>query len=274
LINFPKVSLAKQAIDENGFGVFHNVVDTQLIKILQEIWLRNFKKNKASKKFVRGNLFLGEKNFYSYSDIDEWCMHRHFDFLWNAPENQASRDLNLEIHKFRNSLQNFEPDYGLQFNQECYGIYISTSLYPSGSGMLKQHYDAHQDTPILHYMLPLTFKGEHYSGGGLYIKDKAGRWIDIDSKARIGSLIFFDGTMEHKVDKILSCSQDQPGRLAVFAIPTFFLKDSKFGVAKRSFKIFIEDNFKRPLKLYRRLKHSSSKTPSRYKSISGKAHNP
>ena len=58
--------------------------------------------------------------------------------------------------------------------------------------MLKKHSDPHNldSNTILHFMLPLTFKGVDYDSGGLYIIDKHGVEIDVDILTCKGDLIF------------------------------------------------------------------------------------
>jgi len=100
------------------------------------------------------------------------------------------------------------------------------------------HADAHGETPILHFMIPLTFKGEDYNEGGLFIENKRGDAVDIDSQCDKGALIFFDGRCSHGVKTIQGKGI---GRLVVFAIPTYFETGSRLEVFARSLKVFIEE---------------------------------
>ena len=94
-------------------------------------------------------------------------------------------------------------------------------------------------------MIPITFKGIDYQEGGLYVMDKKNNWIDIDNIAKIGTVIFFDGKQKHKVEKIKSQNpKKQIGRIAVFAITTYFIKDTRLGYISRSVKIYIKEFFK------------------------------
>ena len=51
-----------------------------------------------------------------------------------------------------------------------------------------------------------------------------------------GDLIFFDGRCEHWVKQIEANGPDQMGRLAVFAIPTYFEKSALSGMLIRSWQ--------------------------------------
>ena len=87
---------------------------------------------------------------------------------------------------------------------------------------MRSHADGHKDVPILQYMVNITHKGIDYDEGGLYVIDPSGTKIDVDAQMKPGSLLFFDGRLEHGVDTIGRAAGDGPGRVASFAIPTFF----------------------------------------------------
>ncbi len=237
ILKLPDPKEVMNEVNKKGFAIIKNCVNSDFIESQRKRWKKKFEDKNVNRKFVRGDLILGEPDFVSYSEIRAWCMFRSFEFLWNKTSDKIALDLHLEIHKFRNKMQDFPADYGLNYNEDNYGIYISTSFYPSGKGMMIAHEDAHGDTPILHYMLPYTFKGKDYSHGGLVCKDKDGNLNDIDINVDPGDIIFFDGRQEHGVDLVDGDKSELPGRLAVFSVPTFFSPSTRFGVAKRSLKI-------------------------------------
>ena len=239
-----KIDIVKirNKISSDGFVVLNNIVSPDLIKTLRSNWLDHIKTNKSNSRFVRGNLVFGEDNFLSYSKISKWCMYRNFDFLWNKPTDQKSTELCVYFHKLRNKIQGIDENYGISYNSENYGIYISTSLYKPEEGMLEFHSDGHtdDDTPILHYMIPLSFKGKDYSDGGLCVYSKNGIKHNVDDMCSPGSIIFFDGRNKHGVDLIEGKSV---GRLAIFAVPTFFEKEWKLKVQKRKLTNVIKEFF-------------------------------
>jgi hypothetical protein len=226
-------------IQNHGYYIAKDVISKEFIDDLRHFWLNHIIEINVSKKFVRGNLILGESNFLSFSNIKQWCMFRNFDFLWNKQTHFETTKICLNIHKYRNKIQNININSGLLLNEQNYGVYISTSLYPDKIGMLEKHSDSHNidSNTILHFMIPLTFKGVDYDSGGLYIIDKHGIEIDVDILTCKGDLIFFDGSCNHGVNIIQS--SNSIGRLAVFAIPCFFQKDANYLVLKRSIKIFL-----------------------------------
>jgi hypothetical protein len=225
------------SVQKNGFTICKNIVPVSYIKAQKKFWIQKFKICNVNKKFVRGNLVLGESNFLSYSDIPAWCMYRNFDFLWNEGLNEEYLKIHLSLHSIRNQIQGYTSSFGLEYNPLSYGIYLSTSLYEANKGHLAFHADGHGDIPILHYMLPITFKGEDYTEGGLFCYDKDGLEHDIDKMVSPGDLIFFDGRMRHGVKKIISESELQIGRIAQFAVPTHFEKDARLSVFRRSMTI-------------------------------------
>ncbi len=239
----------KNKINKDGFYIVSDFIEKELIRDLKDFWIQRLHKLKTKNKHVGGNLYLGENNFTSFSDTKSLTLYRHFDFLWNKEENELSRKLNIEVHKLRNKLQDFEENTGLEYSSDCFGFYISTSYYPSNIGKMGVHIDEHKERDILQYMIPLTFKGKDYDDGGLFVMDKNNKWQDIDARCNPGSLIFFNGKHKHKVELIKSKNKNKIGRIAVFSIPTYFLKDTKFPVFKRSFKILNRELFDLPIYL-------------------------
>lgn len=229
----------RDEIDKNGYYIIRDAIDKNFISQQRERWLRFFNSSLKHKKFVRGSMLMGEPNFSSYANIKPWAMYRFFEFLWNTNDDQEALEVHLNVHRVRNLIQGFSEDYGINYNKDCYGIYVSTSYYPCKVGKLEAHSDGHGDTPILHYMMPLTFKGTHYDSGGLFIEDKKGNIVDVDQTVKAGDLILFDGRCKHYVEKIDSKRSDQIGRLAVFAIPTFFDRSYSIGLIKRTLNIYL-----------------------------------
>ncbi len=240
-INIPKHNDLLNEVESKGFVIIKNCVSGEFISSQRSRWLPKFIKKNVDKSFVRGNLILGEKNFLSFSNINAWCMYRNYEFLWNKTDDEEALALHKELHKFRNKMQGLDPNFGLNYNDVNYGIYISTSYYPLNIGNLLAHADGHKDIPILHYMLPLTFKGQDYDEGGLFIKDNLDKVVDLDLLVEPGDVIFFDGRLEHWVDTIKSKEPNSLGRLAVFAIPTHFVPDSTYKVLRRSISIRLEE---------------------------------
>jgi len=223
-------------IARDGVASYSNALDADVCRSIRAFWLDYFEDPKPDCEFVRGNLVLGEPNFLSYSDNATGKLYRYFDFLWNDPIHAPTRELAIDIHRLRNRAQGFSVDEGLGYDPSCYGIYVSVSYYVPKGGWFHTHSDGHQDTPILHHMVPLTFSGRDFESGGLFAIDRAGNRVDLESSAGEGTLLFFDGRQEHGVDPIESSADRSLGRLAIFAIPTFFDKDGTNAVKRRNRK--------------------------------------
>jgi hypothetical protein len=218
---FPSPETIEADIANEGFKVYPGAVHVEPLQEMKAFWVEYFGAARPDRRAVRSNLRLGEENFNSYSDTAQWCLFRDFDFLWNAPTHALTRELGLEIHRRRNKAQRFEEERGLKYSTDCYGIYISTSCYPGKTGRLRGHSDGHEGAPILQYMVPFTHKGIDYETGGLYVHDAKDNKVDVDAVMKPGDIVFFDGRVMHGVDTI-GASGPTPGRIASFAIPTFF----------------------------------------------------
>ena len=240
-LNLPDSNYVKKEIAEKGFVVLKKVVPEKFIQLQKERWCSNFSIKKVDKKFVRGKLCLGEKNFLSYSDIPAWCLYRNYEFLWNSNLDNNATFVHLSLHKFRNKIQDLDLNDGLNYNQKNFGIYISTSLYETNKGHLLTHSDGHADKPIIHYMLPYTFRKIDYEAGGLICEDNNGNMQDMEANIVPGDVIMFDGRKKHGVVKIESSKKNHVGRLAAFSIPTFFIREYGLKSSIRSFEIFIKE---------------------------------
>ncbi|MCB0320528.1 MAG: 2OG-Fe(II) oxygenase [Bdellovibrionales bacterium] len=238
--NFPSPHTIRQDIEEHGFHVYREAIQKNVFAEIQDFWTQFFLSAPPCRNFVRGGLYLGEENFNSFSRNHNWNLYRYFDFLWNEPTHELSQKLAVAIHKKRNQAQGFDESYGLEYSPNCYGIYISVSHYPLDGGFFFPHTDGHSDIPLLHFMLPLTFKNKEYSEGGLVCYDKTGEKIDVDAQMSPGSIVFFDGRQRHAVEPIHQHSptsaESRLGRIALFAVPTIFQKNSKVPALLRDSK--------------------------------------
>ncbi len=238
---FPSPEQIKTDVQNSAFKVYHNAIKTDVYDEVRSFWLDYFSKDQPQREVARGNLLLGEENFNSYTDTDFWLLYRHFDFLWNKPTHQLTTDIAIELHKIRNAALNLPIEYGLNYNPECYGFYVSTSYYPPHGGMMTAHADGHPEGMkkfmLLHFMLPITFKGQDYEGGGMVVYDKNDQKVDVDKILKPGSIIFYDGAAKHGCERIIPYEDKKIGRLAMFAVPVYFLKE-KPGKKNRFSKMF------------------------------------
>ena len=233
---FPSPEKIRDDVTRKGFEVYHNVIHPDVYQKLRDYWLNYFTTSNEARNFVRGGMYLGEKNFNSFSKNHHWNLYRYFDFLWNEPPHDISREIAVAIHRERNQAQGFDPEYGLRYDPSGYSVYVSVSYYPPDGGFFEDHEDGYSDHPLLHYMLPITFQGEDYKAGGLIAFTKDGEKVDVDAEMKPGSLLFFDGRQRHGVEPIVPYEEKPLGRLALFAIPAFFKKAVETPVAIRDIK--------------------------------------
>jgi hypothetical protein len=219
---FPSPEEIREGVLGRGLQIFQDAIDPDAHAKIKAFWLDYFTHAPAERLAARGNLVLGEANFNSYSDNEEWCLYRNFDFLWNEPYHALSRQLYTAVHRRRNLAQGFPENYGLEYNPQSYGVYGSTSYYPPGNGWMKAHSDGHRDLPIMHFMIAITSKGVDYKAGGLVVTDGKGNRIDIEAEMKPGSVLLYDGRLMHGVERIEPFPGKNVGRIAMFAIPTFF----------------------------------------------------
>lgn len=244
--NFYHTPVAEQIHEEvktNGYSICHDMIDPAVYAGIKEFWLDYFKKVPAVSYVVRGHFLLGEPNFSGYEDTAYYgCLYRHFDFLWNEPAHELTRKLAIDLFRFKNAVVGLPLERGLNYNPQMQGAYVATSYYPSGSGKLKVHRDtSHEFDPLIHYMMPITFKGIDYESGGLCCVDEQDNVHDIDAKMKPGSVIFFNAKMRHFVKEIQSSKG--VGRLAVFGQDFNFHKpDTLSAHVKNRFNRWVRGN--------------------------------
>lgn len=197
-------------LQTNGFAVLKNCIPLDILEELKGFWTR---RNPADYK-TESNIYLGQKNF---TQIFFGKYTRHFDFLWNKPTHDLSREVSLEAHFLRNTICNEHPYNGLAYNQEKMGIYLAVTSYNPGSGEMAPHVDPNYFLPV-HFVIPLSFKGKDFDKGGLYFIKK-GEEIDVESMISPGDMLLFNGSIPHGVKKI-EAQANQLGRLQMFCIPT------------------------------------------------------
>ena len=133
-----------------------------------------------------------------------------------------------KIVALRNNLTNMDPEFGCTPKQDRYWNAIRFHHYPSGGGHMAQHYDSHfpkilarSNISFIQLSISLSNKGEHFEEGGGFIINKLGKKIYLENQNSLGSLIIFDGSMEHGVDDVdkglvLDWSS-QSGRISLFS---------------------------------------------------------
>ncbi len=210
----------RNEIIANGYSIVPDLIDPKDVKILREFWLNAFKDNASRAPVIWGPV-LGEENRILFHDTDDGCLFRAYDFLWNPPSHNRTREIGIDLNRLRNIVVDVDERTGEMFTPDRYGIYLTVSYYPPGDGRLSAHQDRSDERRHWHFILPLTFRGDHFADGGNFIIDRHGDKICTDTLLSSGSVMFFDGALTHGVDKIETTPECPMGRMQMFSIPTF-----------------------------------------------------
>ena len=218
-VNFGGVDLetARNVIRDRGLYIARDIVPKESIVEMRNAWLTFCNADVPAAPIIWGP-FLGEPNRLLYHESETCCMYRSYDFLWNPPMERLTRDVGIHLNRIRNNISECETLTGETMETDRYGIYITTSYYPSGQGWMANHRDEVDHRRHWHFMLLLTFKGDAYTKGGLTVEDKQGQIVDVDAEVNPGDVIFFDGSCAHGVNLISGGAGI--GRLQMFSIPT------------------------------------------------------
>ena len=133
-----------------------------------------------------------------------------------------------KVIELRNYLTDMDLDFGSNPKQDGYWNAIRFHHYPSGGGHMAQHHDSHfpkiladSNISFIQLSICLSNKEEHFFEGGGFIINKKGEKIYVENKNSIGSLVIFDGSIDHGVEdidknKVLDWSS-KSGRIALFS---------------------------------------------------------
>jgi len=130
------------------------------------------------------------------------------------------------VIELRNRLMRVAPDFGCDPVGDGYWNACRVHHYPRGGGFMMNHCDTYfpvklGDLPFYQVMAPLSVKGRDFSEGGGILVTHQGERLNTDEMAGIGSLVVFDGRIQHGVDDVdpreVMNFDDEAGRLAAFA---------------------------------------------------------
>ena len=211
----------RQAILERGYCVVEQLISQADVNELRDFWLAAFRPGLSTGPVI-WTPYLGEPNRIMFHANKYGHLFRSYDFLWNRPLHEKTREIALKLDVMRNGVIEAPANTGQALVRDRYGIYVTTSYYPPLNGELPEHRDPTDGRRHWHYVLPLTFKGTDFFSGGLFLTDRFGQSVDMEAGVSPGSVIFYDGTLPHRVDPIDDGARAQLGRLQMFAIQTHF----------------------------------------------------
>lgn len=233
--NIPEPKQIKERLKNDGYIICDNVIEKKIFDKVQKYWISRFNKLKSEKlkKYDRNFIFrLGEENFSVKSVNKDDYRYKIQEFLWNDME-ELTKNIVIEMHQFCNLIKELNKDRGLHFADSQNALSLSINYYPPEKGYLSQH----KDVPdfILWMIFTLTFKGRDFDEGGLYLIDKKGNKIDVSEKLTPGSILFFNGSYLHGVERIKS--KKNIGYLSVFPFPINFYNQT---MIPKPVKIFMK----------------------------------
>ena len=165
---------------------------------------------------------MGQENLNSFRKDKNMYIFRHRDYFWNKPLNQTTRDLSKEIGKYINTISDLPIEHGFTFNEQKQVVFNQVNCYPN-NGFMYKHKDTKKNELIINTSFPITFKNQHYFDGGLFIK-KDKTMIDIDSKMKPASIVFYNGNLKHEIMPIKA--KNSIGRIVGYSMKQYFLSKS------------------------------------------------
>ncbi|GEM_PF-6567617 len=215
----------------SGVYVFRGLLRPELIEEAREFWSTFLARSRPRETWIR---CAGSRNFRR-DYVRGWrkgtrdALQRFNNFWWNPPDHDVTYDLAFHLHALRNRLCGQSPGVGLGLSPVHPGTCFTINHYPPGASGIR-HRDRDQVLPIV-FVLPLSFLGNHFSGGGLTVWDRSERPHRLDEKGdlRPGDVVFYHGLLPHSIEVIdrprLPQSirwEDPRGRWVVVSHPQYF----------------------------------------------------
>ena len=161
----------RHRIETIGYAILHDVVDVAALQSIRDFWIAEFAKPTPAAPMIWGP-YLGERNGALYDDGATHCLYRSFDYLWNAPYETLTRQTAIALNRIRNRIIGEDRNFGELMAADGYGVYVTTSFYPCGSGWMHLHEDFADGRKHWHFVLPVTHRGIDYAEGGLALIDR------------------------------------------------------------------------------------------------------
>jgi hypothetical protein len=209
---------AVKYLKSDGFYIQKNAYPSIRIRRARKFWSSYFILNNTKRKSVLWNPYFGMPNFIGFTSNYFNYMWRAYDFLWNNPIDNCTRELLNELETVRKKL-----NFRLNGKNIEIPYYYSASHYPPGKGFMIPHSDGVSSKEfLLHALIPLTYFNKDYFNGGQFLINKDGDRINTDKLMQCGDIIIYDGRMIHGVELIGKSRIQSIGRIQIFSIPNFF----------------------------------------------------
>ena len=131
------------------------------------------------------------------------CINHMYRFSPNDSNFKDFHEVVESMNNFRNQLLNIsESEYSKNGSEKGYVSRPVIKHYPVGGGYMSSHTDTLVGDHSLQLIVPLSQKGVDYQTGGLAIKNKNEKWIDVEKNLELGDFILCRPDLEHRVDEI------------------------------------------------------------------------
>lgn len=213
-------------LDTKGYAIIKNQIKKSHLNEIKNFCFSTLKEAKE------GSLSIKKENFIQ-SFYGEYV--RKYMYV-ERPESLSFWNLMRYLHVLKLCLDTNGRHTDLSktsiYQYKKYNHFVDTITLYKKNGSMAPHSDIPKSTKYetlkYHAVLILTEKNRDYSVGGLEIinikkryKDftnpKKLEWVDVESEASFGDIIFFDSQLLHQVRSIQT-KKNQLGRLMIFTI--------------------------------------------------------
>jgi hypothetical protein len=194
----------KKSIDENGFCIVKNFVDSKIVSKKMALLRQNF----DSKNDLRrtGKYFYKMPNFQridlgDYAQINARFSRMFSQFLWN--EDSLFFDEISHLIKFRNTYCNLsQENFIYKIGDEQFCDLPKLLHYPIGGGFMNMHKDGNNEYAVMNFLLALTKRGIDYDSGGAYYIDHNDEYLDAEEILDVGDLYSHNQSRLHGVKAV------------------------------------------------------------------------
>lgn len=223
-------------VNQHGFSIINDFIDKKTINLAREEYfsiMQNQSIHSQREKFTLDNL---NKNAWRKTAVGSGNGLGHpisqvLQTTYFKETNPNVTNLTASANEavfLRNLIDGRRREFG--FNPADDGFWNATRVhhYPQGGGFMSSHKDTYfpqameQDAKLfLQFAVLLSSKGIDFYEGGSFVVSMGGEKIMLDDKGEAGTLVIFDGRLNHGVDDIdpdqVLDWKNEKGRIAIFS---------------------------------------------------------
>jgi len=148
-------------------------------------------------------------------------------FSPSAPDYPVLGSVFSRLIALRNTLTDMPSGYGSDLRKDAFWNACRVHHYPRGGGHMASHVDsrfpkllADAEFKFIQVATTLSNRGKDFNSGGGFLVDRRGQSVYLESEDNAGSLVVFDGSVDHGVEDIdpdqLMTFESTAGRIALF----------------------------------------------------------